>query len=60
MTNPGMVLGRITITRYLTDDGDDRITYDTEGDADHVVTVLGMLRITEDTLLHAPDQEDDS
>lgn len=51
--------GRIEIVRYLTPDGQDIVTSTVSGDAETAVIALGMLSMTSDTILHAPDQEDD-
>ena len=50
--------GRITITRTLTVD-DDLVSVHTDGDADALIIALGMLDLARDTLLHAPDEDDD-
>ena len=51
-------IGRITITRTLAED-DDLVSVHTDGDADALIIALGMLDLARDTLLHAPEEDDD-
>lgn len=50
-------VGRITITMRLTDD-DQLVNVDFDDDL-AVVSVLGMLDLARDTVLHPPAEEDD-
>lgn len=59
MKDPAMVTGTITITHYIASDGDDRVAYELDGDAEHAVTALGLLAMTQDSILHADDDGDD-
>ena len=52
----GYEIARITITRTIDEDGDDIVDYDLEGvAAEHVVLALGMLAMTQDSILHPDD-----
>ena len=56
-------IARITITRYLTDQpGDDSDVFgvETSGDADHLLTALGLLRLAEHSLLADHEPENDN
>lgn len=48
---------RIVITKHLTSE-DTLIEYDTSGDAEEVLTAVGMLTMTIDSILHPPEEED--
>ena len=58
----GLTVTTITITRYLTPDGHDIIAHRIDGD-DNVTMTLGMLALTQDTVLRAAggeyDEEDE-
>jgi hypothetical protein len=56
-----MLVARIVIERHLTDDGQDIVQYQAEtpgGEPLPVIETLGMLSLAEDSVLHAPDDED--
>ena len=55
----GYEVARITITRAFTgDDGEfsDLVDVDVAGDAENILTALGMLDLARDSLLHPPDE----
>ena len=61
MTNnpdDGFIFIIITITRYLTEDGNDIVAYRIDGD-DNVMMALGMLALTNDTILRQAASEHD-
>ncbi len=64
MSAPGLVIGRIVIERYLTDDGDDIVQFKanrgSEGEPLPMIEILGMLRLAEDSTLHPPGEDDDN
>lgn len=57
----GMVLGRVIITRVLTDDDviDHVIAQTDDGDEIGLAEALGMMRLAEDTLIRARMGDDD-
>lgn len=52
-----MIVGEITITYELAEDGDMITTLNVEGDI-HVATQLGLLELAKDTILHAEEDEE--
>jgi len=56
------LVSRIVIERYLSDDGADVVEYQAsspDGNALPVIETLGMLSLTEDSVLHAPEETDE-
>ena len=60
VTDPadGLTVTTVTITRYLTPDGNDIIAHRVDGD-DNVTMLLGMLALTTDTVLRVAAGEFD-
>lgn len=52
-----MDIGRITIDYWLTDEGDLQTGVTVEGDIP-LVTQLGIIELSKDSLLHPPTDED--
>lgn len=52
-----MVIGRIEIVVIVSEDGDMRIHHSCSGDLP-VVTKLGVLEMTKDTILNGPEDEE--
>jgi len=55
-------VSRIVIERYLSDDGADVVEYQAsspDGNALPVIETLGILSLTEDSVLHAPEETDE-
>ena len=60
---PGMVVADISIQRTLDDEGNDRIWFkavDAGGDVLPLVTILGLLRMSEDTAIREAMGETDA
>lgn len=53
----GMTIGTITITVYLDGDGYEMVSSTVEGDHFPVITQLGALDLTRDTILHPEEDE---
>jgi hypothetical protein len=57
-----LLSGRIVIEMHIQDDGDVIIDIETDdgtGSEMDLVTAVGVLEMSKDSLLHAPEEEDD-
>jgi hypothetical protein len=58
----GRLVSRIVIERFLTEEGGDVVEYQAtspDGNALPVIETLGMLSLTEDSVLHAPGESNE-